>query len=341
MILNRKRLVSVLSVITGILLIAAILKWSSNYRANREETVTPSDDPTVEETVLPEYNKLTYYNGSTTLDFMLTEDGTWAWTADQDFPLDTSVIETIFGLLEKLNTAQTVPAPEDLEEYGLNSTPSATLTASGDHTDLTLTFGKETEDGGRYAFKNGDETTVYLMPAALLKAMAIPVYDMMILPEIPEMLPSRMDFIRIYGNCKEDGSYETYTIITAQRPQTAETLTDEDITWRSNGANVTDDPTVQTLLNNLTTLTIDQCLDYHPSEEASALCGFNAPTAKLEVDFHTDGGAEQSLILTIGNPLPDDSGRYVRYGDEDPTLYRLSADTLDALLRIAAEGLEG
>ena len=341
MILNRKFLVSVLSVIVGILLIGAILKWSSNYRANREEVAAPSENPEVQESILPEYNKLTYYNGSTTLDFVLTEAGTWAWTADQDFPLNDSVIETIFSLLKTLDTVQTMPAPEDLEEYGLSSTPSATLTASGEHTSLTLTIGKETEDGGRYAFKNGNETTLYLMPSALLKAMSIPIYDMMILPEIPDLLPSRMDFIRIYGNCKEDGSSETYTIITAQRPQTEETLTDEDITWRSNGANVTDDPAVQTLLNNLTTLTIDQCLDYYPSEEAAALCGFTNPTAKLEVDFHTEGGAEQSLTLTIGNQLPDGSGRYVRYGDEDPTLYRLSSDTLDALLRIATEGLEG
>ena len=175
MILNRKRLVSILGVITCILLVAAILKWSSNYRANREEPVTPSDDPAVEESVLPEYNKLTYYNGSTTLDFVLSEDGTWTWTADQDFPLNDSVVQTIFGLLENLNTVQTMPAPENLEEYGLSSTPSATLTASGEHATLTLTFGKDTEEGGRYAFKNGDETTVYLIPSALLEAMSIPV----------------------------------------------------------------------------------------------------------------------------------------------------------------------
>ena len=174
------------------------------------------------------------------------------------------------------------------------------------------------------------------------KYKPVPIYDMMILPQVPTMDVTRLDFIRIYGKTMEDGSYETYTILTSQHPQLNEgqTLTAADITWRSNGANVTDDPTVQELLSNLTTLSIDKCLDYHPSEDAVTHCGFDAPTAILEVDFHSEGGAEQSLKLTIGNTLPDGSGRYVRYGEEDPTLYRLSTATLDALLQIAAKGLE-
>jgi len=178
---------------------------------------------------------------------------------------------------------------------------------------------------------------------ALLEPMSVPIYDMMVLPQVPAMDAGRIDFIRVYGQTTEDGSFATYTILTAQRPQAAEgeTLTADDVTWRSNGANVTDDPTVRALLGNLTTLTIDKCLDYNPSADAVTHCGFDAPAAILEVDFRSEGGAEQTLKLTIGNELPDGSGRYVRYGDEDPTLYRLADATLEALLSIAAEGLEG
>jgi len=343
MILNRKRLITLLGILTCVLLIMALLKWSNHYRAKLEAEQALAADQAAED-VIPAalYNKLSYYNGATTLDFVL-EDGSWFWTADHEFPLNDSTIQTILAQLENLQPLQTMETPADLEEYDLGTTPAATLTASGEAVSLSLVFGKETDGGSRYVLKDGDDSIVYIMPDALLEPMSVPIYDMMILPQVPEMTATRLDFIRIYGKIMEDGTHETYTILTAQHPQLneGETLTAEDITWRSNGANVTDDPTVQELLNNLTTLSIDKCLDYNPSEDAVIHCGFDAPTAILEADFHSEGGAEQSLKLTIGNILPDGSGRYVRYGEEDPTLYRLSNATLDALLQIAAEGLEG
>ena len=341
MILNRRRLTTLLGFLTCVLLVLALLKWSNNYRAKLQaEQVLAAGQVTEESIPASLYNKLTYYNGSTTLDFVL-EDGRWFWTADHEFPLNDSTIQAILAQIENLQPLQTMEAPADLEEYDLGSTPAATLTASGETVSLSLIFGKETDGGSRYVLKDGDDSTIYIMPNTLLEPMSVPIYDMMILPQVPKMTAARLDFIRIYGKTTEDGTYETYTILTAQRPELEEgTLAAGDITWRSNGANVTDNPTVQELLSNLTTLSIEKCLNYHPSEEAVIHCGFDVPTAILEVDFRSEGGAEQNLKLTIGNTLPDGSGRYVRYGEEDPSLYRLSNATLDALLRIAAEGLE-
>lgn len=342
MILNRKHLTTLLGILTCVLLVMALLKWSNHYRAKREAEQALAAGQVTEDVIpVSLYNKLSYYNGSTTLDFVL-KDGRWYWTADHDFPLNDAIIQTILAQLGNLQPLQTMDTPADLEEYDLGTNPSATLLASGDTVSLSLVFGKETDGGNRYVLKDGDDSVVYIMPGTLLEPMSVPIYDMMILPQVPSMDATRLDFIRIYGKTMEDGTYETYTILTAQHPQLneGETLAAADVTWRSNGANVTDDPNVQELLANLTTLSIDKCLDYNPSEDAVTHCGFDAPTAILEVDFHSGGGAEQSLKLTIGNTVPDGSGRYVRYGENDPTLYRLSNTTLDALLRISAEGLE-
>jgi len=49
---------------------------------------------------------------------------------------------------------------------------------------------------------------------------------------------------------------------------------------------------------------------------------------------------EQALSITIGNRLPDGSGRYVRLG-ESPTIYFLPTELLDPLMRLSSEGLEG
>ena len=49
---------------------------------------------------------------------------------------------------------------------------------------------------------------------------------------------------------------------------------------------------------------------------------------------------KETLSFTIGNRLPDGSGRYVRLGD-DTTIYFLPTELLDPLMRVAVEGLEG
>ena len=103
---------------------------------------------------------------------------------------------------------------------------------------------------------------------------------------------------------------------------------------------MSDLPEIRALLEDLTALTFEKCIDYNPSAEAAAICGFDAPAAILQVSYVTEGGAEQSLELTIGNRLPDQSGRYTRMGTES-TLYLLVTDLLDPLMTIAANGLDG
>ena len=53
-----------------------------------------------------------------------------------------------------------------------------------------------------------------------------------------------------------------------------------------------------------------------------------------------ESGSEQSLELTVGNRVPDQSGRYTRMGS-DSSLYLLETDLLDPLMSIAANGLDG
>ena len=345
MILTRRHLTTLLSIVLCVLLAATLLKWSGNYRAQREEQAAQtSGEGTESAATVIRYNQLHYYNGSTTLDFMLNEEGRWVWTADQKFPLDDSTIQTIFALLDNLQPLQTTEIPEELEKYDLGASPAATLTASGEAGSISIRFGKETETDGsnRYALVNEDDTTLYILPDTLLEPMSVPIYDMMILPKIPALAATRIDFVRIFGKPLEEGGYESYTILTAQRPEPTEgqTLTAADVIWRSNGINVTKNALVQDLISTLTTLSIDKCLDYNPSPEAASLCGFDSPTAALHVDFFSEGGAAQSMKLIIGNPLPDGTGYYVRYSDEDPSLYRLSNATLETLLAIATAGLE-
>jgi len=332
---KERKLVAILSMILAVLVIALILVLAGRYRdkLNAEETV-PEEESAGLVTDHEEFTSLTYDNGETTLSFERDETGIWRWTADRDMPLDDSVILDILGLLATWTPQQVLTDSDALEASGLDE-PTGSLTASTSTGTYTkVLFGKTTTDGtSDYVRLNDDESTVYIIDGTLSDLMEIPVYDMCRLPSLPVLEESRIRSIIIRGAAQEEGSTGLTTSLSAQ------TMEGEAHTsWRSEGANVTDDPTVRALLEDLTTLTFNKCIDCNPSDEAAVICGFDAPSAVVKISYVTEGGTDQTLELIIGNRLPDKSGRYTRMGD-DSSIYLLVTDLLDPLMSIAANGL--
>lgn len=331
---KERRLITILSTILLILVIALILVLALRYREHRAEP-DPDQTPTMG-TVTDQtaFCSLSYDNGSATLSFERDEAGIWHWTADRDLPLDDSVIQDILTQLTVWNPQQTLTDSAALEAGGLDE-PVGSLTASTeDGTYTTLLFGAATTDGNsRYVRLNGDETTVYIVDGGLFTLMQTPVYDMCRLPDLPVLEESRIQGITISGPQQEGGA-----LVTTLLPQHADGSAAT--SWRADGANVTDDPLVHSLLEDLTALAFSKCVDYAPSDEAASVCGLDAPAAVLRVDYVTEGGAEQTLQLTIGGRVPDKSGRFVRLEGSDP-IYLLATDLLDPLMRVASSGLDG
>ena len=94
------------------------------------------------------------------------------------------------------------------------------------------------------------------------------------------------------------------------------------------------------LLEDLTALSFSRCVDYNPSDEAVTICGLDQPEAAVRLNYLTDSGTEAELVLSVGDRLPDRSGRYAQLED-DTTIYLLETALLDPLMRVAASGLEG
>ena len=333
---KERRLIAVLSMILLVLTIALVIVLAVRYRDKMDPEQTPPEDLTAGlVSDQDSFNTLTYFNGETTLSFERDENGIWHWTADRALPLDDSVILDILDRLSAWNPQQTLTGAEALENSGINE-PTGSITAttvSGSYTKLV--FGKATTDGSSdYVRLNDDESTVYIIDGALSALMDIPVYDMCRLPSLPVLEESRIRSIVIRGAAQQDGSAGPVTSLSAQHGDDGYT------TWRFEGANVSDLPEVRALLEDLTALTFEKCIDYNPSAEAASLCGLDAPAAILQISYLTESGSEQSLELTVGNRVPDQSGRYTRMGS-DSSLYLLETDLLDPLMSIAANGLDG
>ena len=91
---RERRIVTFLSGVLGILLIALLLVLGMKYRENRdEEEAAVSAAAVLEEESA--CTALSYYNGTAMLDFTRNQKNQWIWAADDDFPLDETFITDI------------------------------------------------------------------------------------------------------------------------------------------------------------------------------------------------------------------------------------------------------
>ena len=305
--------------------LAAVLIYKSRSAAAAEEAEAQAQADAVI-TQEQEYNALSYYNGSATLSFTLDEAGSWVWA---DAPTT-------------LTPQQTITDGDTLEAYGLDN-PSATLTASGeDGASLSLTLGKTTTDGqSYYMMMNGDESTVYIIAGTLYNYLSTPIYDMCILPEIPDMAEENLSSVTILGTVSTTltaSQEETDTAGEAEEGSDDADAAEEDaavtVTWTDNqGTDVTDNELLTALLTELEAFTLDKCADWRPSDEAASICGFDAPSAVAEIAM-----GETTLTITVGGATLDGTGYYVRL-DDDTTIYQATTDNVDTLLSVAAGGI--
>ena len=316
-----------LSVILLILVVAVLIVGGYRWRQLRQTTqqVAPDGEVILTPTTQHKYDSLLYKCNGRTLSFKVDElSDRWQWTDDPAFPLDDTVVKDICTALSSLRPQQTLVPEETAEAYGFTD-PAATITASAGDTALTVVFGRATTDGtSRYAMVNGDEEAVYIFDASILKLLAVPIHDMAKLPKLPELTANTLDSLTIDGTAD--------TVLSAQRNEG-----EENATWRSGGANVTDVPEVKALLADLEELTIAKCVIFRPSAEAAEICGFTETAVTLQAGHH-HGGENLQFILTVGSVTLDGTGRYVRLNDTE-TIYQMDGALLDSLLALAETGL--
>lgn len=335
---KEKRLITVLSIILAVLCAAVLVVLSIRYRAALAERAAVQAAEAVPQETQSGYTALEYDNGSATLSFACDENGGWYWVSEPDFPLDDSNVQSILALIGALKPQQTLDLPEDLSDYGLD-VPHASLTAStADGAVLSIEMGITTTDGNSYyALINHDEA-LYIIADTLYLAMREPIYDMCILPELPPLAEDSLGSVLMQGPLGEPAEGEEepsrkVTVLSAVRSE------DGAVTWRSGGANVTDAADVRALLGDLEQLRVSRCVDFRPSDEAAAFCGFDDPVT-LTVSYTSDSGTDESFVMYAGTQDPAGTGRYVRFGD-DSAIYLMELSYLDPMMRLAYQGLEG
>lgn len=267
-----------------------------------------------------DYASLVYRNDTATLRF-LHEDGEWVWQDDPDFPLTQEAVAAVVEAVESLPVRQTLTEYTELSDYELDEPGYSLILTWTDGREESLAIGKATADGeGRYALRNGDETTLYLITDNLTALLDRPIYSMMRLPETVELTETQLAAV-------------TYTAGETELRLVAHDAGDGSVVWKYGNRDVT--AAVRPAIAVLCAWGVERCVDYEPSHDAAVLCGFAKPTARIDIEYLDAAGGAQILRYTLGSTVPGGEGRCLRIG-EDRTIFAVTAESADAVLSLAS-----
>lgn len=251
------------------------------------------------------------------LHFTRTKDH-WVYAEDAAFPLDSSYLNTILSTLSQVTASRTLENVQNWEEYGLE-TPvcSVTVTAGKEY---RLDIGSESAIGSERYLSIGDGN-VYLVDAAILDCFAYGLFDLL----AEESLPAVTNVTAL------ELESETHALKISHQAgkQLAYSDAYEWFSHEENGIRPLDAKLAQTLVDQVTGLTLDTCADYHVTEAELVTYGLDTPAVTVTLR------AEETFTLNVGHT---EEGCYVRLADSS-MVYRIDSALCDTLRNTSAADL--
>lgn len=293
-------------------------------------------DDTVYVTQLSDLTGLSLTNGQGELSFTKAEDA-WQYDGDDAFPADQEAVEDLAEQICSLAAIRVIDDPEDLSAYGLDEPALQASVTAGDGTAATLLLG-DVSDSYCYA-KRADSDTVYTVSTELPENLeSLELLDLAAIPDFPDLGTDTISSLtwESGGTTLTLTKTETETAGTESGDSSSsESAEETEPAWDVNGTAIpSDNSTFTSLMAQLSSLAFDACYDYKGEAEALSACGLDTPVGVLTVTY----GESETLTLTIG-ALDGTGDSYYAQLSDDPAVYLLSADSVDALISLSAQEL--
>lgn len=255
---------------------------------------------------------LEYDNGQITCRFRKEEE-TWKWVDNEKFPLDAAYIEEILTALEVLDSTLTAVEPAvDPADCGLDE-PDRYMTVTVGEETTTLRFGDQKASGEWYMSVDGS-SDVYLAADDFVRLMDRRIYDMAVLPTLPELTEDNLTVITVRSS--ENNKYVR--------------LTKTDEGWVSENHLAPEE--AEAVETALAEFSFDSCFNFDPSPDAAPLCGLDVPSAVITVAYINTVGTEATMTLSLG-ALRQDGFYYVTLND-DTAVYLVSQNKVAPFLAL-------
>ena len=209
---------------------------------------------------------LTWQYEEETISLEKDQENNWTYPADAAFPLDQSYPDAMVQALKEIQAAKTIENVEDLSEYGLENAVCS-ITVQGEK-EYQLAIGEETGLGGQRYLSIGDGN-VYLVDASLLDTFALGLYDIVEKETIPSMTDLRA--VQITTNA---GTLEM------EYQEDSGLAYSDQYTWfwkTDGGYTALDTDLAESLVQNITGLTWNSCVEYQASADDLGRYGLDKP----------------------------------------------------------------
>lgn len=296
---------------------------------NKYSTVQNAEN-TIKINTVSEIDSISYNNGADSLSFELNGEGKWYCTANPDFPLQTSYVESMVSTIENLHAVREISAAEQdsLAAYGLEN-PSATVSISGTGGQTAnLLIGSNTADG-YYYLKLSDSDTVYTVDSQLVNSVSQSLYDMAEIEDIPAFDVGKLSSVQINDTTitVETKTQETINGFDNAQKETA---------WYCNGANVSGYSQISALTYSIPYLSFSGLAAWQPSSEELQSFGLQNPV-KATFNYTLEDGTTESYTLWLGNAA-DETHYYAMIPNSD-RVYLIAQTDVAAITSIAEKGL--
>ena len=275
-----------------------------------------------------EITSMAWQNGDETIR-LVRADGVWSLDGEANFPLKQDVADELASDIAALEATHTVTGGADAADYGLDE-PAFTVTVENDSGDtLVYRMGAKNDVTGEYYLRFSENDAIYTIASSLAATFDYNRASLLDAPVIPS-LDGATRLVIAGTDADVDQAYYA--------DSTGMTYTDAYHWFNVTADNVvkpSDADSVQALLTKISGIALTDCCDYNATEESLAGYGLSPARLTVEVEYVPDGAESETeyerFALYIG-AQDEETGLYYAALPDSPLVFRVSADTAEALL---------
>lgn len=342
---RKKTLLSLMVLL--VILAVAYLSITKLTKTSDEETQSDDTSTVVAEFSSEDLTQISWTYGGETI-VLNKEDDTWSVSDKSDFPLDTSIVDSMINASVSITASRVLEDSSNLEEYGLDD-PALTITLKSSDQEVICLIGDQNSLTDEYYLKLSDSDSIYLVDSTLWDNYACGLYDLAETEEIPTM-STITDILITSGETTREVEY----IVQNE----GLSYTDKYLWYYSESGSQTLEPAdsskVSELQSLITGLTWVSCVSYNADETALEGYGLLNPQLKIDVTYketetvetdetNEDGSNateeieyERVFTLLIGNEA--DGYTYAKLENSN-MVYQISSQVAESFSNVSALSL--
>lgn len=313
-----------------LILLALVVLYNRHLAA--QEAASEADSVYTGLSVDP--TELKWSDGTNTVDLIQDEEGNWVWAEDAEFPLNTSMVQSIVSGLTN-PALREMEAADALEAYGLEEGARTLETVDSEGNVAQLLIGSsftDTEDETCYYAKVPDSDTILILDSSLVDQLTDTVYD------LADTTPMDMVEESQVTDATIQGAQTTSFTVQAQTVENDDGEEETEYHWYCGGTDVTDSDLLSQVTSQMLSSSFTSLAYWKPDEATLEACGFSAPIT-VTVNYTDNDGNAATQTLTIGGL--DDSGSYYYCSpDGGRSVYLAGAAGVTDLITVANSGFD-